>query len=422
MLGYLACSQDVAYEAKTIPGGLDILRVELDWERDMDELGYPLEGLKVLDFSRVLAGPFAGRMLCDLGADVVKIEPPDGDVTRLWGAVIANLPGYYHQQNAGKRNICIDLRADGARELVLRLVQEADIVIENYRPDVMPRLGLGYEALAAVNPKVIMLSISGFGHNGPESHRPAYAPIVHAETGQMARQAQRGGIPFRDLPLSVADTNASLHGLVGLLSAVIQRGRTGSGQHIDIAMIDATVCTDDQIHYALEDSEETGPLPNYAWDTGAGPVLISADFRYLWHLLTTQQGVEDPTSKDMALDDKIRVRQEIATDYLSKLDSWDAVEAKMEEMNIAWGVVRDPTNIRDQATVKARGAIVDIDDRAGGTRPITQSPYRFSHAKSGVRGPAPHRGEHNQEVLTEWIETAEFEIEALTAAGVLQAE
>ena len=94
----------------------------------------------------------------------------------------------------------------------------------------------------------------------------------------------------------------------------------------------------------------------------------------------------------------------------------------MEEMNIAWGVVRDPTNIRDQATVKARGAIVDIDDRAGGTRPITQSPYRFSDAKSGVRGPAPHRGEHNKEVLTEWIETAEFEIAGLTAAGVLQAE
>jgi CoA:oxalate CoA-transferase len=388
----------------------------------MSELSYPLEGLKVLDFSRVLAGPFAGRMLCDLGADVVKIEPPDGDVTRLWGAVIANVPGYYHQQNAGKRNICIDLRAAGARELVLKLVQEADIVIENYRPDVMPRLGLGYEALAAANPKVIMLSISGFGHNGPESHRPAYAPIVHAETGQIARQAQRGEIPFRDLPLSVADTNASLHGLVGLLSAVIQRGRTGTGQHIDIAMIDATVCTDDQIHYALEGSEETGPLPNHAWETGVGPVLLSADFRFLWHLLTTQQGLEDPTTKDMALADKIRIRREIVTEYLLTLESWDVIEAKMAEMNIAWGIVRDPKDIREQATVKARGAIVDIDDRAGGTRPVTQSPYRFSAAKSGVRGPAPHRGEHNEEVLSEWLGLPEFEFAGLSANGVLQAE
>ena len=386
------------------------------------ESGYPLEGLKVLDFSRVLAGPFAGRMLCDLGADVIKIEPPDGDVTRLWGAVVADLPGYYHQQNAGKRNICIDLRAEGAKTLVYELVKEADVLIENYRPDVMPRLGIGYEDLAAINPRLIMLSISGFGHNGPESHRPAYAPIVHAETGQMARQAQRGEIPFRDLPLSVADTNASLHGLVGLLSAVIQRTRTGHGQHIDIAMVDATVCTDDQIHYALEDSESTGPLPNHAWETGAGPVLISADFRYLWHLLTTQQGINDPTSKDMVLEDKIRIRREIVAEYLLALSSWDEVEAKMADMNLAWGIVRDPKDIREQATVKARGAIVEIDDRAGGTRPVTQSPYRFSAAKSGVRGPAPYRGEHNSEVLQEWLSSTDTEIADLVNSGILQTE
>ena len=388
----------------------------------MSDFGYPLEGLKVLDFSRVLAGPFAGRMLCDLGADVIKIEPPDGDVTRLWGAVVADLPGYYHQQNAGKRNICIDLRADGAKELVYELVKKADVLIENYRPDVMPRLGIGYDDLAAINPRLIMLSISGFGHNGPESHRPAYAPIVHAETGQMARQAQRGDIPFRDLPLSVADTNASLHGLVGLLSAVIQRERTNRGQHIDIAMVDATVCTDDQIHYALEDSEGTGPLPNHAWETGAGPVLISADFRYLWHLLTTEQGINDPTSKDTPLDEKIRIRREIVSEYLLALETWEDVEAKMAGMNLAWGIVRDPKDIREQATVKARGAIVEVDDRAGGTRPVTQSPYRFSDAKSGVRGPAPYRGEHNHEVLKEWLGSTDTHVDGLVTSGILQAE
>ncbi|MFB3105543.1 MAG: CaiB/BaiF CoA transferase family protein, partial [Pseudomonadales bacterium] len=219
---------------------------------------YPLAHLKVLDFSRVLAGPFASRMLADLGADVVKVEPPDGDITRLWGRVIAGIPGFYHQQNAGKRNICIDLRADGAVELALELVRRADIVIENYRPDVMPRLGLGYAALQAVNPRIIMLSVSGFGQGGPESHRPAYAPIVHAEAGLLDRQARRGNIPVRDLPLSVADTNASLHGLAGILTAVIHREQTGVGQHIDIAMIDATIATDDQIHFDLEDSEDTG--------------------------------------------------------------------------------------------------------------------------------------------------------------------
>ena len=310
----------------------------------MSDQQYPLEGLKVLDFSRVLAGPFAGRMLCDLGADVVKVEPPDGDVTRLWGKVIQGLPGYYHQQNAGKRNICMDLRAPGAKELVFELVKEADILIENYRPDVMPRLGLGYEALKAINPKLIMLSISGFGHGGPESHRPAYAPIVHAEAGLMYRQADRGGLPFNDLPLSVADTNASLHGLVGLLAAVILRQRTGLGQHIDIAMIDATVATDDQVHYAVEDAEDTAGLPNDTWETGAGPILLSADFRFLWQQLTKLMGVKDPTHKEMELAEKIRIRRQIVAEYLAGLPTWADVEASMGKMNLAWGQVRNPAD------------------------------------------------------------------------------
>ena len=381
--------------------------------------GYPLEGLKVLDFSRVLAGPFAGRMLCDLGADVVKVEPPEGDVTRLWGAVKGGVPGYYHQQNAGKRDICLDLRVEGARELVLELVARCDVLIENFRPDVMPRLGLGYDALAQVNPGLIMLSISGFGHRGPESHRPAYAPIVHAETGQMARQARRGGIPHTDLPLSVADTNASLHGLVGLLSAVIMRGRTGIGQHIDIAMIDATIATDDQIHYALEGSEDTAPLPPDTWETGAGPVLVSADFRYLWHLLTTRLGVLDPGTGSMSLADKIQQRRQKAAEFMRSLRSWEEVEATMAEVNLAWGVVRDPDDVRHQQTARSREAIVEIDDRAGGRRPVTQSPYRFSKAASGVRGVAPHRGEHNQLVLAEWLGKSDAEIDQLSAAGIL---
>lgn len=381
--------------------------------------GYPLAGLKVLDFSRVLAGPFAGRMLCDLGADVVKIEPPDGDITRLWGHVIADIPGYYHQQNAGKRDICIDLRAAGAKELVAELVAEADILIENYRPDVMPRLGLGYDVLAAINPRLIMLSISGFGQGGPESHRAAYAPIIHAEAGLMHRQAARGNVPLTDLPLSVADTNASLHGLVGLLSAVILRERTGRGQHIDIAMIDATIATDDQVHYAIEDAESMGPLPNEVWDTGAGKVLLSADLRFVWHLFSTKLGVADPTNKEMALADKIRLRREAVGKVMTALATWDEVEETLAKVNLAWGKVRDPATLMDQPTVAARGAITQVSDRAGGTRPITQSPYRFSNADSGVRGPAPHRGEHNAQVLEQWLGKSAATVADLIQAGVL---
>ncbi len=380
---------------------------------------YPLEGLRVLDFSRVLAGPFAGRLLNDLGADVVKIEPPDGDITRLWGRVVGGVPGYFHQQNAGKRNICIDLRAHGARDLVLSLVREADIVIENYRPDVMPRLGFGYDALSGENPQLIMLSISGFGSGGPESHKGAYAPVIHAEAGLLGRAAKRSGLPPRDLPLSVADTNASLHGLVALLSAVILRHRTGRGQHIDMAMLDATLATDDQMQFDIDASAVTGPLPNEIFDTKAGPILVSADARWLWRLLTQRLGVQDPDTGTMPFDQKLATRRRIITDFFAGLETFEEIEKTLAEVNLAWGRVRDPETIGTQPTVHSRGAIVDVDDRAGSTRPTIQSPYRFSHASSGVRGGAAHRGEHNTNVLSDWLGMAPAMIQTLQDGGVL---
>jgi crotonobetainyl-CoA:carnitine CoA-transferase CaiB-like acyl-CoA transferase len=379
------------------------------------ELPSPLAGLKVLDFSRVLAGPFAGRMLCDLGAEVVKVEPPEGDVTRLWGRVVGGVPAYFNQQNAGKKNVCIDLQAPGARELAIELVKQADIVIENFRPDVMPRLGLGYDVLREANPRLIMLSISGFGQGGPESRRPAYAPVVHAELGLMARTKRRFG-EAHDLPLSVADTNAALHGLVGVLSAVILRERTGSGQHIDIAMVDATLVTDDQLHAELE-PDPAPAVPSEVWMSGAGPVFISADFRFLWKRLSERHGVSDGAGPDASLEEKIRLRRAAVERFLGGLADWAAVEAAMAQMNLAWGEVREGAKLHEQPTVRHRGSIAQIDDRAGGTRPIPQSPYRFSAADSRVRGPAPHRGEHNEAVLAEWL--GRTDLAQLYETGVL---
>jgi CoA:oxalate CoA-transferase len=386
-----------------------------------DERPYPLAGLKVLDLSRVLAGPFAGRMLSDLGADVVKVEPPDGDITRLWGRVVGGVPGYFHQHNAGKRNISVDLRKPQGAQLVRDLAAKADILIENYRPDVMPRLGLGYEALKAVNPRLIMLSISGFGQGGPESRRPAYAPIVHAEMGLIARNRRRGVGGNGDLPLSVADTNASLHGLIGVLSAVILRQTTGLGQHIDMAMVDATLFTDDQIGYELEGLEGGGGLPNDIWETGPGPILVSADFRHFFRMLVTQGGLADPTDETMDLDAKIAARRAIVASYMAALSDWEEVAAAMDRVNIAWGQVRPGKTLHDHPTLKHRRSIAQVDDRAGGTRPTPQSPYRFSNARSGVRAGAAHRGEHNTEVLAEWLGIDAAATEKLVANGVVGA-
>src|SRR5690242_20544433 len=203
-------------------------------------MAYLLNGVKVLDFTRVLAGPFASRILADLGADVVKIEPPEGDMTRLLGRKINGLSGYYTQQNVGKRSVCVDLMKPGAQGLMLRMAEKADIVLENYRPGVMASFGLGWDQLSAVNPRLIMMSISGFGQDGPERERASYAPIIHGEVGLLERQQFVDGTSGpRDFALSIADTYSGLHGVVGVLAALSYVQRTGIGQHVDMAMINA---------------------------------------------------------------------------------------------------------------------------------------------------------------------------------------
>lgn len=367
-------------------------------------MAYPLENLRVLDISRVLAGPFAGRMFADLGADVVKLEPPDGDTTRLWGADIGGSPGYYHQQNVGKRNISIDLSKPEGAELVKLLAAKADIVIENFRPGVAERLGVGYRALSAANPRLVMLSISGFGQEGPEALRAAFAPVIHAEAGIIDRQARntKSG-QLVDIAFSASDTHAGLHGMVAVLSALLMRERTGLGQHIDMAMIDATLATDDFLHYAIEDSWQTRVLPSEVWDAPGGPILISADFRHIWGQFSKMFGIADPAKAGDSVAQKSEARHEAFQDYLLRLPDRRALTDQLDRLNIAWGNIRRSEDVHEQPTVRHRAAITRVDDRAGGTRPVVQSPYRFSAAQSGLRRPAPWKGEHNDEVLAEWL-------------------
>jgi CoA:oxalate CoA-transferase len=372
-------------------------------------MAYPLAGVKVLDMSRVLAGPFAGRMLCDLGADVVKLEPPEGDITRLWGRKVAGISGYFNQQNAGKRDVSVDLKNAKGAELVKALVASADVLIENFRPDVMGRLGLDYETLAAVNPRLIMLSISGFGADNPDSRRAAYAPLVHAETGLVERQAEISNAFPADIACSVADTNASLHGLVGLLSALYARESSGRGEHIDLAMVDATMVTNDGMNFALEDLPR--PLPNEVYVTSAGHLMLAGEFRFIWKQLNRFCGVQDGLAADASLEEKIDARRAAVNTFFNETCTDRAsVIAALDKMNIAWGDVRTAAESQTLASVKARGSITEVDDRDGGTRPVTQSPYHFAHNESRVQGGAPHLGEHNETVLQEWLNFSAAEI------------
>jgi CoA:oxalate CoA-transferase len=379
----------------------------------------PLDGIRVLDLSRVVSGPFAGRMLSDLGADVVKIEPPEGDVTRFWGEKRHGISGFFQQQNAGKRNVCVDLRSPGSVELVIALAAQCDIVLENFRAGVMDRLGLGWTVLSAVNPRLIMCAISGFGQTGPDSGRAAYAPVVEAEVGFVKRQADLDEAPPTDPVLSIADYNAGLHGLVGVLAALHMRSVTGMGTFLDLSMVDAMLATDDYLHNVI-DGYPLERLGGDYWRTADGDwLMIASQLKAVFGALNRRAGLVDPTPPGADLDTKVRMRREAVRQWVLSFPTTKALTDALDGAGLAWGQLRSDEHAINSPTALAHGIVASVDDRGGGRRGVVQSPYRFSNAESGVRGGAAHRGEHNAEVLAEWLGHAPEDIAALVRSGAL---
>jgi CoA:oxalate CoA-transferase len=354
-------------------------------------------------------------MLADLGADVVKLEPPEGDLARVWGQTRHGLSGFYTQQNVGKRNVCIDLKSPGGARIAHDLAAAADVVVENFRPGVMERLGLGWPTLQAANPRLVLLSITGFGQEGPDSDRQAYAPVIHAEAGLIARQAEFDGDAPSDPILSIADYNGGLHGLVALLSALLLRERTGLGQWIDLSMRDAMLVTDDYAHHALDD-EPVVRLGGQVFDAVGGPILVTGEFKHIWRQVSRAHALTDGLAADASLDHKIAARRAALAGWALSFADRAELRAALEKANLAWADVRS----HDDAFATAR--VAEIDDRGGGVRRVIDSPYRFSDAPSGIRRPAPYRGEHNAEVLAEWLDLTAVAVTALEDSGALQRE
>ena len=385
----------------------------------------PLSGLKVLDLSRVLSGPYATRMLSDLGADVLKVEPPEGDMTRKLGKRTGTSSGYYLQNNIGKRNICVDLKADGARDLMFDLVRTADVVVENFRPGVMNRLGLSWQELSAINPRLVMLSISGFGQEGVERERAAYAPVLHAEAGLIARQSALAGGGAGDFAVNIADTYTSLHGVIGLLAALRLVEQTGVGQHVDIGMIDVIHSVDDVANMVLDGvwTKETHSGLWSVWEAPEGKQIgIAATLRALWRAFSELRGLVDPgagiADKKTAED----LRRDSMAGHLLDYVSFDALTAELDAMRLAWGRVRGiGEDTYAEPSVASRGILVEVEDNLGNKRRVVQSPYKFSNAESGISSAsrAADTGEHNESALRDWLGWESERIEGLRASGVL---
>jgi CoA:oxalate CoA-transferase len=373
----------------------------------------PLDGVRVLDLSRVVSGPVAGRILADLGADVVKLESPDGDVTRLWGANINGTPGFFLQQNAGKRGMCIDMKHAGAAALVIELATAADILIENFRGGVMDRLGIGWDTLHTSNPRLVMLSISGFGQSGPEAHRAAYASVIQAEAGFLSRQMGFDQRAPSDPITSVADYNAGLHGTIAVLAALRMAEASGVGSHIDMAMIDSMLATDDYVHYAL-DNEAPVRLGGEYYPTGDGEwTMITGPTNHIFRAISAKVSLNDPAPKDARAEEKVSLRRAALREWTNSLANQHELLSVLDALEIPWGRLATSNEAVLSPTIVHRGSIATVSDSEGQDRKVVQTPYRFSHATSGVRGISPHLGQHNTEVLCDWLGWTEAQVAAL---------
>jgi crotonobetainyl-CoA:carnitine CoA-transferase CaiB-like acyl-CoA transferase len=395
----------------------------------------PLQGLRILDFSRVLTGPHATRMLCDLGAEIIKIEPPDGDLTRFTNPRVNSLSTYFIQQNAGKKNISLDMSKPEAVNIVKKLVMHADILIENFRPGVMKKLGLDYTSLSALNPKLIYASITGYGQTGPWVHRRAYAPVVGAESGLTNHQGMARGGQFANDPFSHADVYTAMETCAAVLAAVIQRHSTGRGQSIDIAMAQTMLYVNEHAHDALWD-EPTPPEQIRSFEPGNYPVLTAANGdkvvvsghpgeRGTFDLFFTAIGRTDLLTDPKFIDVPSRLvnleeLQSILRAWALTIPDATAIEEALAKHKLASGKIRTTRELADTDWAAAREITVEVSNRGGGKVRIPNAPWKFSDATVTTAGSPKYRGEDNALVLGDLLGLSAAEVDALTESGVLQ--
>jgi crotonobetainyl-CoA:carnitine CoA-transferase CaiB-like acyl-CoA transferase len=341
-----------------------------------------------------------------------------------------SLSAYFVQQNVGKRNVSVDFTKAGGVELVLQLSAHVDVLLENFRPGVLDRLGLGYEHIAALNQRIIYTSISGYGQQGPWRNRPAYAPTVHAEMGWLEVVARgRDEPPIHD-PQSHADVYSGVYAAGGVLAALYQRERTGVGTHIDLAMAEVLLSATE--HIAAE-HVQTRKRPAHFDDPS--PIFRMRDGRYVtvsadptprgsfarWCTAMDRPDLgDDPRFVD---DDTRREHRAallgIIQEWVLTFEDVEALDKEMRKGNLVMGYVRTLLEAAGTDWAQARGAIVEVSDRGDGSFRVPNTPWRFSNAASGAHGVPAYRGEHNRDVLSELLGLTDAQIDELEGAEII---
>jgi crotonobetainyl-CoA:carnitine CoA-transferase CaiB-like acyl-CoA transferase len=387
-----------------------------------------LDGLRVLDVTQVMAGPFCAMLLADLGADLIKVEPPAGDSTRqMPGAVGTDSPSF-NALNRGKRSIVLDLKTGAGREAFIRLAHSTDILIENYRPGVMEALGLGYGALSALNPRLIYASISGYGQSGPDRGKGGFDLIAQGVSGIMSITGEPGRPPVKaGVPLT--DLSAGLFALVGILAAVEHRHRSGAGQHIDAALVDAGVAL--SVWEATEYFSGIGIpqalgsahrmiAPYQAIRCADGYITLGAANERLFRRVCEVLGHPEWTAQPEFADSAGRVlnRQRL-TDRIEDVtvaaprSHWLAL---FDANDIPCGPINDYAQVFADPQVIAREMVVETAHPTLGRMKTLGSPIKMSATPADVSRRAPQLGEHTDEVLREAGFSSD-EIAALRKSG-----
>lgn len=391
-----------------------------------------LEDLMVLDLTRVLAGPYASMILADMGAQVIKVEEPKkGDDSRAYGPFIGEESAYFMSLNRNKKSITLNLKNEKAKEIFRQLVSKADIVIENYRPGTMDKLGLGYETLRQINPRLIYTACSGFGQTGPYRGKPAYDIIVQGMGGLMSITGQPGGQPTR-VGSSVGDITAGLFAAIGILTALHDREISGKGQMVDVAMLDCQVAVlENAIARYMVSGEVPGPIGNHhpsitpfdVLEAKDNYVIIAVGNDALWGklcaVLELPELVDDPRFNTNAnrTEHRDELRGILQKAFINRTaKEWIAI---LEQAGIPCGPVNTVDDVVSDPQVAARDMIVTIEHPVAGPVKVPGTPIKLSETPGEVSRPAPLLGENTEEVLHGFLGLDSDEINRLHTEGAL---
>ncbi|MGF6548741.1 CaiB/BaiF CoA transferase family protein [Paraburkholderia youngii] len=394
----------------------------------------PLSGVRVLDLTQFLSGPFGTQILGDLGAEIVKIEPPGGELARgVPPHFVEGDSAYYLAVNRNKKSVVIDLKTEKGAELVRELAAHFDVLVENNRPGVMERLGLGEAELRARNPRLVYCSISGFGQTGPDRDLPAYDMIVQAMSGGMSLTGEPGSAPVR-AGIPIGDLAAGMYGVMGILAALVERQTSGEGRFVDVSMLDAQIamlCY--QGAYYLMSGEVPEPqgrghdsIPTYrAFECGDGvSLVVTANTERMWadlcKAIDLPHLVHDPRFKDSA------------TRLVNKVALWEILEARFRDepaqswldslnsASIPAALVKTVDKALNASQVAHRDMIVELRSRAGSHVRVPGNPIKFDDpGRTGASYP-PHLGEHTSIVLREYIGLDAEALRTLQNQGVVR--